>query len=651
MSGRVLKTFKGTALKETLSHHPFYGKGYDFDVPLLPAEHVTTLQGTGLVHTAPGHGEEDFKVGKAFNLEIPEIVSGEGKFYAHVPLFAHDHVFKVNPKIIEELKKNDTLLYEGSLTHSYPHSWRSKAPLIYRTTPQWFISLDKGGLRHRALELIDEVRWVPSQGQNRIRSMVENRPDWCLSRQRSWGVPLAIFTNLETGQPLKDSRVNERILKAIEEEGGDAWYAKDPRRFLEGLYDAHLYEPGMDCVEVWFESGASHAYVLEDRKELKSPADLYVEGSDQHRGWLQSSLLESCGSRSQAPFKTVLTHGFVLDEKGNKMSKSLGNVVSPLKIMDEMGADILRLWVVNSDYVEDLRVGPSILKHQQEIYRRFRNTLRYLLGALEGFLDQEEVAYNEMEPLEQYILHRLFEMNMRAQETLNSFDFHRFYTELHAFVAVDLSAFYFDIRKDVLYCDALQSLKRKSVQTVMNHLFNFLVMWLAPVLSFTSEEAFKVRFQEKKESVFLEVCPSIPLEWCSSKLKETWDQIRAVRRVLTGALELARSKGVIGSSLEAHLIIYGNLFYKDLLNDVNLPELAIVSQVTFKNEPIPEVAFMIPECEGLGVEVFLCENKKCERCWKMLPDVDSNPSYSGLCQRCSHVVQEIQCETKREPTP
>ena len=522
LSGKILKKFSGSDLEGSLCHHPFYGKGYDFNVPLLPADFVTIDQGTGLVHMAPGHGEDDFLVGKAFNLEIPDTVGPDGTYYAHVPLFSGDHVFKVNPKVIELLKEQGALLCEKTIRHSYPHSWRSKAPLIYRTTPQWFLSLSHDNLRQKALDAIEQVTWIPAQGKNRIGSMVKNRPDWCLSRQRYWGVPLTLFMEIKTGKPLCDVEVNKRILEAVEKDGGDAWYQGDPKRFLEGLYNSEEYEAVMDCVDVWFDSGCTYAYVLKTRDDLHFPADLYLEGSDQHRGWFQSSLVESVGMTGIAPYKTVLTHGFLLDEKGYKMSKSQGNTIVPQKVIDEMGADILRLWVINSDYSEDLRIGPGILKYQQEIYRRFRNTLRYLLGALHGYSKEEELSYEFLRPLEKYILHKVSVLNKLAQATVKSFEFHRFYTELHNFVAVDLSAFYFDLCKDILYCDQPLSSARRSVRTVMNILFDHLVLWLAPVLSFTAEEAFKSRHGDTAESIHLQEFSNVPEIWHDSGLALIW---------------------------------------------------------------------------------------------------------------------------------
>lgn len=640
-SGKILKKFLGSDLEGVRCHHPFHGKGYDFDVPLVPSSHVTIDQGSGLVHIAPGHGEDDFLVGKKFNLEIPDTVGPDGTYYEYVPLFSGDHVFKVNPKVIELLKNHGALLQEKTIHHSYPHSWRSKAPLIFRTTPQWFLNLNHDNLRQKALDAIENVKWIPEQGKNRIESMVENRPDWCLSRQRYWGVPLTLFMEIKTGKPLCDTRVNERILEAIEKVGGDAWYQADPKRFLEGLYNPNDYKAVMDCVDVWFDSGCTYSYVLKEREELHFPADLYLEGSDQHRGWFQSALIESVGMTGIAPYKTVLTHGFLLDEKGYKMSKSLGNTVVPQKIIDEMGADILRLWVVNSDYTEDLRIGPGILKYQQEIYRRFRNTLRYFLGALHGFSKAEEVSYDVLPPLEKYILHKVAILNDLASTTLKNFDFHRFYTELHTFVAVDLSAFYFDLRKDVLYCDQPSSLIRRSARMVMSILFDHLVAWIAPVLCFTAEEAFKSRYGEDSESIHMKEFPSVPEDWHNSELALTWENLRAIRRVLLGALELERAKGTLGSSLEASLVVHCTYEVAPNLRGIDLTELAIVSQMTLVEGNVPESTFRLSDVPGIGVHVLLAEGQKCKRCWKILSEVGNILHHPELCYRCADAVDHF----------
>jgi isoleucyl-tRNA synthetase len=446
----VIEQLKGRAFTGTVCRHCLHEDGFEFDVPLHAGSFVTTEQGTGFVHIAPGHGEDDFNLGREVGLEVPDTVNGDGLYYDIVPRFAGRHVFKVNPEVVDALKERGRLLAEGKLEHSYPHSWRSKAPLIFRNTPQWFISMDTNDLRAKALQAIDDTQWVPAQGRNRIQAMVESRPDWCVSRQRQWGVPITVFVSKKTGEVLRDPAVIERIAAAVEEESSDAWLSSDPARFLGNEYGADEWEQVQDVVEVWFDSGSSHAFVLENRDDLKWPADLYLEGSDQHRGWFHTSLLESCGTRGRAPYDAVLTHGFVLDEKGRKMSKSMGNVVEPLKVINQSGADILRLWVVASDYSQDLSIGPNILKQMSDLYRRLRNTFRYLLGNLNGFTDEERVEVADMPELERWVLHRLWQMDKRIREACTTYDFHGLFNELHHFCAIELSAFYFDMRKDVV---------------------------------------------------------------------------------------------------------------------------------------------------------------------------------------------------------
>ena len=406
-SAAVLKTIKGSALKDTVCHHPLHGQGYDYDVPLLPGEHVTTEVGTGLVHTAPSHGVEDFEIGKVYGLEVPELISDGGVFYDTVPLFAGQHIYKVNPLVCEKLKDARALLHESAISHSYPHSWRSKKPLIYRATPQWFISMDSHKLREKALKAIDQVKWFPAQSINRIKAMVDGRPDWCVSRQRTWGVPITVFVNKETGEPLRDPAVMDRIVDAVKAQSTDVWYTADPQTFLGDQYKADDFEQIQDILDVWFDSACTQSFVLKNRENLDWPADLYLEGSDQHRGWFQTSLLVSCAVYDAPPYRQVLTHGMVLDDQGHKMSKSQGNIDPPAKIADKSGIDILRLLAVGADTTHDMRVGPQVLQKQQDIYRRYRNTLRYLLGALEGFEDSEIVSYDEMPDLEKWILHRL----------------------------------------------------------------------------------------------------------------------------------------------------------------------------------------------------------------------------------------------------
>lgn len=628
----VLATFSGAELKGTLARHPFYGEGYDFDVPLLPGEHVTLEAGTGLVHTAPGHGVEDFAVGKAFGLDVPETVDEGGLFYEHVPLFAGKHVYKVGPDIAQKLNERGALLYQGKIVHSYPHSWRSKKPLIYRTTPQWFISLEVNGLRQKALEAIDKVTWIPKSSRNRIRSMIENRPDWCLSRQREWGTPMTLFVNKKTGDVLRDHKVMERIVQAVKEEGSNVWYTADPVRFLGPDYAPDEYEQVQDILDVWFDAGCTQSFVLRNRPNLKWPADLYVEGSDQHRGWFQSSLLVSCGTHNEAPYKQVITHGFIVDEDGRKMSKSRGDAVSPQTVTSTMGADILRLWVVGSDIYEDLKVGPEILKRQQDIYRRYRNTFRYLLGALSGFSEEEKLNYESMPDLEKWVLHRLYELDQKVRETTTSYDFKALYTELHTFCAVDLSAFYFDIRKDSLYCDNPMDTKRRASRTVMDVVFECLTKWLAPVLCFTAEEAWLTRYPSEKESVHLELFPRLPYLWNDPEVEKRIEGLRNIRKVMTGAIEVARNSKLIGSSLQAHLTIFLDPSLTPFIKDVDLAELSITSAVEFREEAAPTGAFTLEDIPGVAVTVSLATGEKCARCWKTLPSV------KGLCYRCADVV-------------
>jgi isoleucyl-tRNA synthetase len=632
----IKATLSGKELQGTICHHPLHAQGYSFDVPLLPGEHVTTDTGTGLVHTAPGHGLEDFEVGKKFKLEIPETVANDGKYYDHIPLFAGMHIFKVNPSVIEALKQNHMLLHAGKLIHSYPHSWRSKAPLIYRTTSQWFISMEKNNLRDKALNAINNVQWFPAQGRNRIQSMVESRPDWCISRQRAWGTPMTLFVHKKTGEVLRDPKVHARIVEAITQEGGDAWFSSDATRFLSPDYEAEAYEKVTDILDVWFDSGCSHQFTLASRQDQAWPADLYLEGSDQHRGWFQASLLESCGVTSQAPYKQVLTHGFVLDERGYKMSKSLGNVIAPASVIDSMGADILRLWIVSADYSEDMRIGPEILKQQEDIYRRFRNTLRYVLGALDGFSDDEKVDYERMPSLERWVLHRLAELNQQLHESTKKYDFMTFYAQLHHFCAQDLSAFYFDIRKDCLYCDPATSLKRKSARTVMNTIFHCLVHWLAPVLSFTAEEAWLTRYGKEKESIHLQTFPNVPSQWLDTGLSDHWNAVRQVRRVITGAIEVERAAKTLGSSLQADVAVYVPSDLAHLLRGIDLAELSITSAASLVVAQPPASAFALEEISDVGVVVNMAKGEKCNRCWKVLPEVGENEG--KVCQRCQEAV-------------
>jgi isoleucyl-tRNA synthetase len=566
-----LSTFKGKELAGTICYHPLHKQGYDFfDVPMLEGDFVTEDAGTGFVHIAPSHGEDDFFLFlKHFGAkDIPDNLTDDGKYRDHVPLFAGLEVYTQkgemgsgNFSVLKALDEAGNLLSKGSIRHEYPHSWRSGAPLIFRTTPQWFIAMDNEiKLRDTALKSIKETQWIPAKGETRINAMIAGRPDWCISRQRAWGVPIALFLNKKTGEILKDEKVLSRIGDIFETEGSDAWWKKPAQEFLANEHKAEDFDQIFDIVDVWFESGATHAFVIGDTKtwpdfEGVDRADLYLEGSDQHRGWFHSSLLESCGTNARAPYKAVLTHGFVLDEKGYKMSKSLGNVVDPLKLMEEHGADIIRLWTLSADYSEDIRIGKDSLKTTADLYRRIRNTLRFLLGALDGFTKEDMVTdIKTMPELEQLVLHGVAIMDQKVRTHIENYDFMRLTKELHDYCNADLSSFYFDIRKDRLYCDALDSAERRACVSVMAHIFESLTAWLAPVLAFTSEEAWSHRplgLFDEAQSVHMREFVKTPANWINNDLAEKWQKIIAIREAVNAALEPHRKDKTIGSSLEA----------------------------------------------------------------------------------------------------
>ncbi len=640
---------KGAALVGTATQHPLNGQGYDFAVKVWPGDFVTTEAGTGFVHIAPGHGVDDYELGIAHGVEMPQTVGPDGRYYDHVPLFAGKAVLNArgkagdaNPAVISALDSAGKLLKSGKLTHSYPHSWRSKAPLIFRNTPQWFISMTTNGLRDIALKAIEETRFVPPQGKTRLHSMIAQRPDWCVSRQRAWGVPIAIFVNKKSGELLRDPKVMERIVDAFRREGADAWFDSPAARFLGNDYNPDEFEQIKDIVDVWFDSGSTHAFCLEPRKDrdLAWPADVYLEGSDQHRGWFHSSLLESSGTRGRAPYKTVVTHGFTLDEQGRKMSKSLGNSIAPQDIMKQYGADILRLWVVvGCDYAEDQRIGDAALKFMADHYRRLRNTFRYLLGALEGWSESERIDFTEMPELERWVLHRLSQLDEKVRATADSFDLHDLYMELHNFCAVDLSAFYFDIRKDSLYCDAPTGARRRAVRTVLREVLSRLTAWLAPVLVFTAEEAWRARpWAGGEASVHLRTYPETPSAWRDDALAAKWDKVREIRRVVTGALELARADKKIGASLQAHPIVHLTAERRAMLDGVDLSEISITSGITVSDAPAANGAFTLAEIPGVAVLVNPAEGGKCDRCWQVLPEVGSHAHHPTLCNRCADVV-------------
>ncbi|EHM01555.1 isoleucine--tRNA ligase [Acetobacteraceae bacterium AT-5844] len=632
------RVFKGTELAGAIAAHPLRGwekgeGGYAFDVPLLEGDFVTTDAGTGLVHMAPAHGEDDFHLTRAHGIAVPECVADDGTYTVQAPGFTGIHVFKAHEPVWAALTEMGHLAGKGFIVHSYPHSWRSKKPIIFRATPQWFIAMDdENQIRAKALDAIANTHFVPDMGRNRIGSMVAARPDWCISRQRAWGVPIAVFVEKKTGEVLRDQTVLDRIDAAFRVEGADAWYKPGAAaRFLGNERNPDDYEQVMDIVDVWFESGSTHAFVLRPRG-LPVPADLYLEGSDQHRGWFHSSLLESVGSQGFAPFKAILTHGFVLDEGGRKMSKSLGNVTAPQEVTQQYGADILRLWVMNSDVSDDLRIGKNILGQQAELYRRIRNTLRWLLGNLAGFEESEKLPYAELPELERWVLHRLTELDARMRKAVADYDWNGVYPEIHAFCATDLSAFYFDIRKDSLYCDGRDSPRRRAAHTVLDALHRCLTAWLAPVMPFTAEEAWLARFPSEDGSVHLQGFPEIPAEWRDDALAAKWARVREARRGATQLLELDRKEGRIGSSLQAHVAFGANSEASTLLSPELWEEVLIVSSVTFED-------LGAPDADKLEVRTDLAAGEKCERCWRVLPEVGRSTKHPGLCLRCEGVVE------------
>ena len=642
-----LKSIK--SLEGLICSHPFKDSGYDFNVPLLEGDFLTEDAGTGFVHIAPSHGQDDYELAVKNGIVPPFILNDEGYYLDDVKIFAGKKVYNddgtlgdATGAVISELIKSNNLLGKGKLRHQYPHSWRSKSPLIFRNTPQWFISMETNDLRKKSLKAIDDVHWIPAKGKNRIKAMVDSRPDWVVSRQRAWGVPLSIFINKKTGKPLKDKDVNRRIADSFRENGSDSWFSTESSEYLGDKYDPDDWEKVNDILDVWFDSGSTHAFVLENDDNLSSPANLYLEGSDQHRGWFQSSLLESCGTRGVAPFEQVLTHGFVMDKDGRKMSKSIGNVILPDDLINQYGADVVRLWVVSSDFTEDLRIGQEIMKANVESYRKIRNTFRFLLGNLDGFSPKEIVQYEDMPELEKYILHKLKVIDEKIREGYNDYDLKAVFQTLLNFSNLDLSSFYFDIRKDSLYCDSLNSNSRKSTRTVLDILFNYLVRWFSPILCFTCEEVMQSRFPDHGESIHELEFLSSDANWLNNELFEKWEKIRSVRRVVTGAIELERKEKRIGSSLEAFPNVYiSNKEYLEIFRNIDLAEIFITSQAKLTEGEGPENAFRLPENNIVSVLCSVAEGKKCNRSWKILPEVGSDPDYPDLSIRDADVMREI----------
>ncbi|MCC6864196.1 MAG: isoleucine--tRNA ligase [Rhodobacteraceae bacterium] len=663
-------TFETSALEGATLAHPYRGiEGgngeWDFDVPMLASDHVTNDAGTGFVHTAPSHGDDDYQMGLKYDLPMTYNVEPDGSYRTSLPLFGGQHIIlpdgkegPANVSNIKALAGTGALFAKGKLKHSYPHSWRSKAPLIYRNTPQWFVAIDKplddgigqygASIRARALTSIKNlVEWTPHTGHNRLFSMIEARPDWVLSRQRAWGVPLTAFVK-KGAQPtdadylLRNTEVNSRIKAEFEAAGADIWYvAGFKERVLAGIVDPDAYVQVYDVLDVWFDSGSTHAFVLRDRADGTADgiADLYLEGTDQHRGWFHSSMLQACGTKGRAPYKGVLTHGFTLDGNGIKMAKSVGNTIAPQEVTKEYGADILRLWVAQSDYTADLRIGKEILKGVADSYRRLRNTMRFMLGNLQWFTEAERVDVKEMPELEQGLLHRLAELDAEVREGYAKYDFQGVFQKLFTFCTTDLSAVYFDIRKDVLYCDAPSSLRRRAARTVLDLLFHRLTTWLAPILVFTMEDVWLSRFNKARESVHLHDIPETPKSWLNRALAIKWDRIRAVRRVVIGALEVQRTAKIIGASLEASPIVYVDTDTKKLLDSVPFADLCITSDIKVTTDAAPESAFTLTDVADVAVVFHAAEGQKCERCWQILPEVGTL-THPTTCKRCNNALEE-----------
>ncbi len=662
-----IRDVNAAELDSCVCRHPFADLDgfWSYDVPIIEGGFVSDDAGTGFVHTAPSHGADDYEAfaSRGWTDRMTHNVGEDGEFHPHVPRFAGLRVFDVkgreggaNAAVIESLVEAGAIIARGRLEHSYPHSWRSKAPVIFRNTPQWFVAIDSevGGddtygatIRQRALASIDRlVAWTPPSGRNRLYSMIESRPDWVLSRQRAWGVPLTCFVRKGADQQddgflLRDARVNARVAAAFREEGADAWFREGASdRFLCPDHDPEDWEQVFDILDVWFDSGSTHAFALRDRPDGTADgiADLYLEGTDQHRGWFHSSMLQACGTTGRAPYHGVLTHGFTLDENGMKMSKSLGNTVAPENVTRQYGADILRLWVAQSDYTADLRIGPEILRNAADSYRRLRNSFRFMLGNLADFDAASAVPLAEMPELERWVLHRIAELDRVVREGYARYDFQKVFQALFLFCTSDLSSFYFDIRKDALYCDGARGLTRRAAQTVLDHLLRRLATWLAPVLCFTMEEVWLNRVSGDAASVHLEDFPETPAVWLDEAVAKRWAAVRKARRVVTGAIEVKRRDKSIGSSLEAAPVVHvEDPDMRKVLESLNFADVCITSGLDVVAEMPDGQAFRLEDVPGVAVAFRAAEGGKCLRCWKILPDVGSH-RHEGVCARCDSVL-------------
>ena len=643
---RILAEFEAGRLENMHCRHPLF----DRDAIVVLGDHVTLDAGTGCVHTAPGHGREDYDVGLRYGLDAYSPVDDRGCFTDEVDFVAGQFVFSANEAIMARLEENGALVASRRMSHSYPHCWRCKRPVIFRATPQWFISMDKGGLRQRSLEEIDKVSWIPHWGRERIYGMIENRPDWCVSRQRSWGVPIAVFYCEKCGTLHMTPEIVERIYDLFETHGADIWFEKEADALLPA--DAVCENCGntvmkkeTDILDVWFDSGVSHAAVLEAREALTWPADLYLEGSDQHRGWFHSALLTAVGNRGRAPYKAVLTHGFVVDAEGKKMSKSIGNVIAPEKVIKQYGAEILRLWVSAADYREDIRISDNILKQLSDAYRRIRNTCRFMLGNLSDFdPETDAVPYEEMTQIDRFALHQLQELIAKARSAYDSYEFHTIYHRLHNYCALDLSAFYLDVLKDRLYVTAAGSAVRRSAQSAIHRILDAVTRVMAPILAFTADEIWRhmPSMAGRPESVHEAFLPEPDSGCMDAGLAERWKRLLAVRGEVTKALEEARVAKRIGHSLDAAVTLYAEGDLADLLAEYadDLRGFFIVSQVALTDQR-PEAAMVSELVPSLAVGVAPASGEKCQRCWVRSTNVGADADHPGVCGRCLQNLAEI----------
>ncbi len=642
----ILEKFPGKEVLGLKCRHPFLNR----ESLLILANYITLDTGTGCVHTAPGHGQEDYESGIEYNIPIYSPVDDQGRFTPDVEFFAGQYVFAANDAVIKKLAEVGNLVHTQTYRHQYPNCWRCKNPIIFRATEQWFISMDKNGLRQKALQAIDQVVWIPRWGRDRIYGMIQNRPDWCISRQRAWGVPIVAFTCKNCGQVLVEEALISYVANFFEKEGADIWFLRPAEDLLPPNIkcpqcQGNKFRKEMDILDVWFDSGVSYAAVGEKRPNLKSPADMYLEGSDQHRGWFHSSLLAAVGTRGYAPYLAVLTHGFVVDGEGRKMSKSLGNVVAPQEVINRYGAEILRLWVAAEDYRDDIRISEEILSRLSEAYRRIRNTCRFLLGNLYDFDPaQDSVGQEQMLEIDRWIILRLQKLISRVREAYANFEFHIVFHSLHNFCIVDLSALYLDILKDRLYVSAPSSTARRAAQTALFKILDALVRLMAPILSFTAEEVWQLmpKAQACAESVHLTLLPEVEEIYLDQDLEKRWHLLLQVRGEVSKALEIARKNKLIGNSLEAAVTLHA---FPELLSSLEthqaqLKDLFIVSQVSLSEGPIPE-AFASQELAGLNILITRAVGQKCERCWMYNPDTGKKPKFPSVCPRCYDVLEAI----------